>query len=53
MYYSHHIIIKCVVFKSIHCAINLDDASSSTVFSKFDYVFLLNILLVLINKIIK
>ena len=28
MYYSHHIIIKCVGFKSIHYTINLDIASS-------------------------
>ena len=45
MYYSLHRIIKCVGFKPIHCAINLDDASSSRVFSKFDS-FLLDILLV-------
>ena len=28
MYYSHHIIIKYVSFKSIHYAINLDITSS-------------------------
>ena len=44
MYYSHHRIIKCVGFKPIHCAINLVIASSSRVFSKFDYVFLSNVL---------
>ena len=29
MYFSHHRIIKCVCFKSIHCTINLDVTSSS------------------------
>ena len=46
MYYSHHKIIKRVSFKSIHCAINLDVASSSKVFSEFDYLFLSDVLLV-------
>ena len=40
MYSSHHRIIKCVGFKSIHCAIKLDVALSTTVFSEFDYMFL-------------
>ena len=40
MYYSHHIIIKCVGFKPIYYAINLDVAPSSRVFSEFDYMFL-------------
>ena len=46
MYSSHHKMIKCVGFESIHYAINLDVTSSSRVFSEFDSVFLLNILLV-------
>ena len=40
MYYSHNIIINCVGFKSIHCAINLDVTSSSRVFNEFDYLFI-------------
>ena len=40
MYSSHHRIIKYVDFKLIHCAINLDVASSSRLFSDFDYLFL-------------
>ena len=40
MYSIHHKIIKCVGFKSIHCAINLNVLSSSKVFNEFDYVFL-------------
>ena len=39
-------IIKCVGFELIHYVINLDVESSSKVFSKFDYVFLSNIMLV-------
>ena len=46
MYFSRHIIIKCVGFKSIHCFINLDTASSSKVFSEFDFIFITNVLLV-------
>ena len=46
MYYNHHRIIKCIGFKPIHCAINLDVISSSRVFNEFDYVFLSNELLV-------
>ena len=46
MYYSHHKIIKYIGFKSIHYAVNLDTQSSSIVFSEFDYVFLLDLLLV-------
>ena len=46
MYYSHYRIIKCVGFGSIHYAINLDDESSFRVFSEFDSMFLLNVLLV-------
>ena len=38
MYYSHHRIIKYVGFKPIHCAINLDIASSSRVLHEFDYM---------------
>ena len=52
MYFSHYNIIKCIGLELIHYAINLNFASFSKVFKEFDYVFLLNILLVLINKII-
>ena len=38
MYSSRHRNIKCVGFKLIHCAINLDVASSSKVVSKLDFV---------------
>ena len=40
MYYSHYRIIKCVGFKPIHCAINLNAVSSSRIFSKFDCVYI-------------
>ena len=46
MYYSHHIIIKCVAFKPIHCPINLNVVSSSRLFIEFDSLFLLDVLLV-------
>ena len=46
MYSSHHRIIKCIDFKPINCAINLDVASSFRVFSKFDYLFLSDVLLI-------
>ena len=46
MYFSHHRIIKYVGFKPIHCTINLDDTSSSRVFSKFNSLFLSDVLLV-------
>ena len=46
MYYNYHRIIKCVGFKSIHCAINLDIASSFRVFSEFNSLFLSDVLLV-------
>ena len=46
MYSSYHGIIKCVDFKPIHYAINLDVTSSSIVFSEFDYLFISDILLV-------
>ena len=52
MYFSHHRIIKYVGFEPIYCAINLDDTPSFRVFNEFDFVFLSNVLLVLINKII-
>ena len=45
MYSTHHRIIKCVGFKPIHRAINLDVALSSIVFTEFYYVFLSNVLL--------
>ena len=45
IYYNYQIIIKCVGFKPIHRAINLDVTSSFKVFSKFEYVFLSNTLL--------
>ena len=50
MYYNHCSTIKCVGFKPIHYTINVDIVSSSIVFSKFDSVFLSNVLLVIINK---
>ena len=40
MYSSHHRIIKCVDFKLIYCAINLDVALSFKVISKFNSLFL-------------
>ena len=46
MYSNHYRIIKCVGFEPIHCAINLNVASFSKVFNKFDYIFLSNVLLV-------
>ena len=46
MYSSYHKIIKCVSFKLIHCVIHLDLALSFRVYSKFDFVFLSNVLLV-------
>ena len=52
MYSSHYMIIKCVGFKSIHYTINLNIMLSFEVFNKFYSVFLLNVLLALINKII-
>ena len=45
MYFSNHKIIKCVGFESIHFVINLNVASSSRGFRKFDYVFLSNVFL--------
>ena len=39
MYYSHHRIIKCVGFKLICCAINLNVVSFSRIFSEFDSSF--------------
>ena len=46
MYSCYHRIIKCVGFKTIHYAINLDVTSSSRVFSEFDSFFLSDLLLV-------
>ena len=46
MYSSYHKIIKCVDYKPIHYVINLYVATSFKVFSKFDYMFLSNVLLV-------
>ena len=46
IYFSHHIIIKYVDFKSFHCVINLDATSSSRVYTKFNSMFLSNVLLV-------
>ena len=45
MYYSYHRIIKCVGFKPIHCAINLNTTSSSRFFNEFDSLFLSDVLL--------
>ena len=44
--------IKCVGIEHIHFAINLNDVSSSVIFSTFDYMVSIDVLLVLINKII-
>ena len=38
--------IKCIGFKQIHYAINLNVVSSSTIFNKFDYVISIDVLLV-------
>ena len=46
MYSRYHGIIKCVDFKPIYYAINLDVMSSSKIFSEFDYLFISDILLV-------
>ena len=46
IYSSYHRIIKCVGFKPIYCAINLDVASSSKIFSEFDFLFISDVLLV-------
>ena len=46
MYYSHYRIIKYVAYEPIIYVINLDIASSSKVFNKFDFIHLSNILLV-------
>ena len=46
MYSNHHRIIKCVGFKPIHYAINLNTTSSSRVFSEFDSLFLSDVSLV-------
>ena len=45
-YFSHYRIIKCVGFELMHYDINLNGMSSSTIFGKFDFVFLLNGLLI-------
>ena len=45
-YYSHYKVIKCIGFEPIHHVINLGVALSFKVFCKFDYVFLLKVLLV-------
>ena len=47
MYYNYYIIIKYVDFKPIYCAINRYSASFFFInFNEFDYIFLLNKLLV-------
>ena len=45
-YYSHYKIIKYLGFELIIYVINLDIASFSKVFNEFNFMFLLNILLV-------
>ena len=45
MYYSYHRIIKCIGFKPIHCAINLNATSSSRFLNEFDSLFLYDVLL--------
>ena len=52
LYSSHYMIIKYIGFKSIHYTINLNIMLFFEVFNKFYSVFLLNVLLALINKII-
>ena len=51
MYSNHYKIIKSVSFEPFHYAINMNFISSSKVFREIDYIFLSNVLLVLINKI--
>ena len=46
MYPSHYRIMKYVSFESIHYAIYLNTISFSKVFSKFDYVFSSNLLII-------
>ena len=46
MFYSHYIITKYASFEPIIYVINLDDTSFFKVFSEFDSIFLLNVLLV-------
>ena len=46
MHFSHYKIIKYIGFEVIIYSINLDVALSSKVFNEFDYMFLLNVLLV-------
>ena len=50
-YFSYYKIIEYIGFESIIYIVNLDIASSSKILSEFDYIFLSNILIVLINKI--
>ena len=52
MYYNNSSIIKCLCFESIHYDINLNIVLSFGIFNEFDYLFLSNILLFRINKII-
>ena len=42
----HFFIIKCVSFELIIFTINLHDATTSKVFSTFNYIFLLIVLLI-------
>ena len=46
MYFRHHRFFKCVGLEPCHYAINLNVESSVSVFSKLDYVFQSNVLLV-------
>ena len=46
MYSSHYRITKCVGFESTHYVVNLDVMSSFKVFSKFDYAFISNVLVI-------
>ena len=52
MYYGHYKIIKCICFNPIHCAMKLNIVLYFIVFSGFDYVFLSNVFIVRINRII-
>ena len=51
-YFNHNSNIKYVNFKSICYAINLYDVSSSMIFNDFDSMFLFDIFVVCINKIV-
>ena len=51
MYSIHNKIIKCICFKLIYSVINVDVILFFRVFNEFDFIFLLNILLIQIYKL--